>query len=617
MTEQESIASIQELLKQFRACPEAIEWATGNRSIQKMWEECPDPEWLLLSLKGLDYCEEAKLRSFAVACARRHATLFPNEKCSRILETAEAVAAGRGAQSHLQPAFDDGLAVANDSARLLDWSESRNAAICCVRDSVRQQPWDAARRALRNGQRASASAAREAQWQVSELRRILNPDLLILTERARELLAGISERDSSKRPEELRSEPGESPNGTVRQHFEIAGHCVDAIRHAPFQAVSPSAVEEWCHRCAANLDGLRIAGNAALDTGHSTMNDDPGVAAVVALLLAESESHPSNAPEQPVALLRHESPEVGQAAWWGLRLANARNVEFHLRALIGKPKWNFASAAALDILAFHRLPVEAEIGGLPDEEGDEIAWLLAEAGGRMRGAWKSTHLKQFLGHVSPRVREAALRASARCGLPELPAFCREATLNSSPLEAIEFLGVVGCQEDLSLLQRTVKSSTDPGTTKAALNGLGRLGFPAAVPFLLEFLSHPELADWAAAAIERITGQPVPRGTPPDPPPGLTEDELDLWEPMAPVNEPGARDWWKSNAARFNLSKRHQAGLNVSDAPLGSVFDQLPLAIRYDVYLRERALTPGTPDWELETWTWKQRNPGGNGPRPQG
>ena len=44
--------------------------------------------------------------------------------------------------------------------------------------------------------------------------------------------------------------------------------------------------------------------------------------------------------------------------------------------------------------------------------------------------------------------------------------------------------------------------------------------------------------------------------------------------------------------------------------LGPVFDQLPLAIRYDVYLRERALTPGTPDWELETWTWQQKNPGG-------
>ena len=70
-----------------------------------------------------------------------------------------------------------------------------------------------------------------------------------------------------------------------------------------------------------------------------------------------------------------------------------------------------------------------------------------------------------------------------------------------------------------------------------------------------------------------------------------------------------RDWWKANAARFDPAKRYQTGLNVSDDPLGPVFDQLPLGSRYDVFLRERALTPGTPDWELEMrWTWKQRNP---------
>ena len=163
---------------------------------------------------------------------------------------------------------------------------------------------------------------------------------------------------------------------------------------------------------------------------------------------------------------------------------------------------------------------------------------------------------------------------------------------------------------MSRLQRAAQRTTDPATAKAAMNGLGRLGLPAAGPFLLEFLTHPELADCAAAAIERITGQPVPRGAPPEPPPGLTEDKLDLWEPKPTVDAPRARDWWQANTARFDPAKRYQAGLRVSDAPLGPVFDRLPLAIRYDVYLRERALTPGTPDWELETWTWKQKKPAG-------
>ena len=151
------------------------------------------------------------------------------------------------------------------------------------------------------------------------------------------------------------------------------------------------------------------------------------------------------------------------------------------------------------------------------------------------------------------------------------------------------------------------------------------GLPAHVPLLPQGMDSAELAEPAAAvwrqlelckgiivvdqaaAFWRITGQEVPRGPAPEPPPGLTEDELDLWEPQPPVDLPRARDWWKGNAARFAPAKRCQAGLCVSDAPLGPVFDPLPLAIRYDIHLRKRALIAGTPDWELETWPWKQKN----------
>jgi hypothetical protein len=150
---------------------------------------------------------------------------------------------------------------------------------------------------------------------------------------------------------------------------------------------------------------------------------------------------------------------------------------------------------------------------------------------------------------------------------------------------------------------------NPLTAKAALDGLGRLGLPEAVPDLLGFLSDPDRSESGADSFERITGQAVFRGTPPEPPAGLSEDELDLWEPSPPVDVQKTFDWWKANAARFDAAIRYQAGFDVSSDPLGPVFDNLPLAIRYDVYLRERALTPNTPDWELETWPWKQKTPG--------
>ncbi|MFO0828487.1 MAG: hypothetical protein U0572_10110 [Phycisphaerales bacterium] len=391
-----------------------------------------------------------------------------------------------------------------------------------------------------------------------------------------------------------------------RQHLANASQFGEALRIAHVQYESWESHTARCRRCEANLDALRVAGKKSIKIGLSAVEDDYEVASIAAFLLSESESDQPDASGQAVALLRHESSGIRQAAWWGLRLASCRHVEPNLRALLGKLKWDFASAAALDILAFHRLPVQAQLGAPPDEEGDEIAWLLAEAGGRMRGAWNATHLKQFLGHASPRVREAALRASARCRCTELLEVCQHAARRSAPIEAVQFLGVVGSPEDSQLLQHAVSNRA---TAEAGLAGLGRLGLGENVPFLLRVLADPDRAEPAAAAIRRITGLELPRGASPPPPPSLTEEELDVWDPVRPLRLPQIHAWWAANSNRFDPRKRYQMGLCVSDDPLGPVFDQLPLAIRYDVYLRERALTPGTPDWELETWPWMQRDPG--------
>lgn len=393
----------------------------------------------------------------------------------------------------------------------------------------------------------------------------------------------------------------------VREHIAKASQLLGVIRTARFECLSVDSIEIVSRQCKAELDAVRISGKFAIQFAESAKEDDGEVASVVAFLLAESQCEQPAASEKAVALLCHESAEIRLAAWWGLRLASSSHIGPQLRALRERLNLSFAFAAALDILAFHRIPVQTELGAPPDEEGDEIAWLLAEAGGRMRGVWDSTHLERFVGHVSSRVREVALRASARSGLSELRSFCRDATDHDGVVEAVDFLGVVGAIEDVARLRRAV---ANPRLAKAAIGGLGRLGLAAGVPALFDCLAVPDLVEAAAAAIQRITGLEVPRGALPEPPKDLTEDELDFWEPVAPVDVTATREWWQANESRFDSEKRWQFGLCVSDDPLGPVFDQLPLCVRYDVYLRERALTPGTPDWELETWSWKQKNPAG-------
>ena len=136
---------------------------------------------------------------------------------------------------------------------------------------------------------------------------------------------------------------------------------MEALRTGPFEIQSIES-EVTCRRCETNLDALRIARQEATGIGQAAMEDDYGVASLVALLLAESGSDQPTATEQAVTLLRLESPELRQATWWGLRLTRPRQVESLLRALLGRTKCDFASVAALGNLAFHRRSAETAIG---------------------------------------------------------------------------------------------------------------------------------------------------------------------------------------------------------------------------------------------------------------
>ncbi len=391
----------------------------------------------------------------------------------------------------------------------------------------------------------------------------------------------------------------------IREHVSNAMHFLEDLAPAAFRAESCEFFERLCSRCESNIDAIRIAGEEGIATAQAGLAEDAQAARVVTILLAESDANQPAAAEQATGLLQHRSTELRHAAWAGLRLANAQFVEPYLRQTI-VDLTDFPSAAALDILAFHRLPVTVDLPQSPGDDSD-VAWLQAEAGGRIPGVWNADHLRCFLVHRSPRVREAALRASARCGLRELVDFCREAASSMIPdaLEACEFLGVVGSLEDSRLLQ---DATSKPLTAKAALSGLGRLGLPTNVSFILEFLDETDLAETAGAALERITGQEMPRSARETSSSNLTEDELDFEEPQPAIDAGRVRAWWAANASCFDPTKRWQRGLCVSENPLGPVFDRLPLQIRYDVYLRQRALEAGTPDWELEAWYWKQKNP---------
>lgn len=74
--------------------------------------------------------------------------------------------------------------------------------------------------------------------------------------------------------------------------------------------------------------------------------------------------------------------------------------------------------------------------------------------------------------------------------------------------------------------------------------------------------------------------PLLRGVPPEAPRGLAEDELGLRGRRShPWTPPGAREWLRAKACRFDPAQCYHAGANVSDNPLGSILGQLPRSHR--------------------------------------
>src|SRR5262245_29735154 len=121
----------------------------------------------------------------------------------------------------------------------------------------------------------------------------------------------------------------------IAEHTANASELLRLLRDAVLCPEIVKLCESWWSRCEANLDALRVAGNAGIFSANTAMGNDGDAASVVALLLAEREEPQPESSQQALALLRHDLSDICNAAWWGLRLANLNNVEPQLASLLG------------------------------------------------------------------------------------------------------------------------------------------------------------------------------------------------------------------------------------------------------------------------------------------
>lgn len=385
----------------------------------------------------------------------------------------------------------------------------------------------------------------------------------------------------------------------VEEHFEELDFLWEQRENVIFAPDwTLEELEELEDRADAHLDGLRLAEGHSLDLARPALaGEDAGAATAAALTVM---TFGSDEPEAELLMaLAAGTPEVREGIGTGLRHSDIRRVLPRIQELSQHAETPVRAAAA-EILAFHRQPPPPDIAHLVDGSEPSARARLYAALRRFGGPWTAEPLVQALDGEDPALQRAALETSAYVGLPGLAELCRHAVgrLTDPPAAAAAFLGVIGGEQDLPLLRRSLDN---PAIAPSALVGLGALGTISAIPALLEAMRDADLRVAAGAAFTRITGAEEIDATEPLPPPeGLDEEESEFAEAQPAPDPDKARDWWEREKGRFAAEGRWQVGLEVSGAALGEFFDRLPLAYRRDLLFERRARDPvGTPDVELE------------------
>ncbi len=365
----------------------------------------------------------------------------------------------------------------------------------------------------------------------------------------------------------------------------------EASLFSPDWALADLADHE--ERAEAHLDGLRLSELHGVDLARERISsDDPSAAAAATLILHNS----GEGQYRDLILDALQTAEQGavEGIRWGLRQVAPGEYPSRLEALLGDEDGHRAAAAA-HILAFWRLPAPG-LDVLLSREDAATRRLALGAASRL-GELYPQEIAAAVEAPDTEVRRAGLEAAAWLGVPGVARHCRSAAgreMDPDP-EAVLFLGILGDQEDLPLLE-TLVGHKEMGPF--AVTALGTMGRVEAIPKLLELMGDDTLGVLATAAYKRITGAGDVEGEAPFPAPEVPEGE-DEPEDLPPDPEKARADW-EGRKGTMTPAASWQMGLPVPSDEFFHDTQTLTLEARRDLYLRLRARGgSAVPDMELE------------------
>ena len=403
----------------------------------------------------------------------------------------------------------------------------------------------------------------------------------------------------------------------VNQHAELAAHLWGNRRlgaTAPHWALRH--LGRFDERVEANIDGLRVAGEAGWRACEKLLEqEDPGAAFVAGVLAIEAKDR---ARIGRLLSLAQALP----SAWAGLGSAIAWVSSAHLmdtvKALL-ETKSTSLNRLGITACTMHRV----DPGAFLDDaiaHGDSAirvraleaigklgrnaslhavlkATADAEAGCRCWGAWSAVVLGD---------RGAALEALRDpCAKPSPH---REAAMNV-------LLRAANLGAAHAVLRAIAQE--EPKNTRILIRGIGMVGDPHFVPWLMEQMADPTVARIAGEAFSLITGVDLAlldleRRPPEDVELGPNDNSEDDDVGMDPDDglpwpEPEkVRAWWDANQQRFPTGVRHFMGEPPNSQNCQRVLRDGYQRQRIAAALHLALLRPGAPLFPTSAPAWRQK-----------
>lgn len=185
-------------LERIQACSRGVVWARQCGSILEAGEACPDPEWLLWTVRESGFSDAVAGMRFSTACVKRVRRLLRDPRQELALSLLDGVATGSGGERERAEAAQLAAAAQKEAAWSPHWSVGLAAAGAALWRAATGDPWESAPEVYKQCLRA---AAWDAQGDVEIEKRALAAELkAALRPHARDIVQAVQTRAAAVSP---------------------------------------------------------------------------------------------------------------------------------------------------------------------------------------------------------------------------------------------------------------------------------------------------------------------------------------------------------------------------------------------------------------------------------